>query len=102
MRRILACCVTAVSVVVMTSVTASASPVTTLVVDDDGAQCGNADYRTISQAVAATAPGGTVRVCAGVYRERVQVTKQLHLVGQADAVGKVNCVDESWSSTDAV
>lgn len=74
----------------------------TLVVDDDGVQCANRDFDTIGEAVAAANPGDTVRVCAGVYPERVDVTKQLRLIGQRSAVESVDCFDVTWSAAAAV
>lgn len=44
-----------------------------LVVDDDGAECSNAGYETIQDAVNAAAPNATIHVCAGTYRERVVI-----------------------------
>ena len=41
----------------------------TVVVDDDRAQCPNAGYTDLGDAVAAAAAGDTVAVCAGTYRE---------------------------------
>ena len=42
-------------------------------VDDDGADCPSADFTSIQAAVTAAAPGDTIRVCAGVYQEQVQI-----------------------------
>ena len=102
MRRMLAGCVAAALIAVMQPGAAFAAAPTTRVVDDDGAQCGNAEFRTIGDAVLAANPGDTVRVCAGVYRERVDVTKPLRLIGQRDAVESVYCFDETWAPTDPV
>ena len=44
-------------------------------VDDDRAQCKNADFTTIQAAVTAAAPGATIVVCPGTYRESVTITK---------------------------
>src|SRR5919201_2821378 len=46
-----------------------------LLVDDDRAQCKNADFTTIQAAVTAAAPGATILVCPGTYRESVTITK---------------------------
>src|SRR5919201_5295851 len=46
-----------------------------LVVDDDGAECPNADFTAIQDAVTAAAPGDKILVCAGTYHERVVITK---------------------------
>lgn len=45
-----------------------------------------ARFQTISQAVAAAAPGDTVRIAAGVYREHVVVTRPVVLSGEGEAV----------------
>ncbi len=58
----------------MVSGAAHASP-RTLVVDDDKQQCPNADYTSISAAIAAAAPGDKIRVCPGLYSETVVVDK---------------------------
>jgi hypothetical protein len=42
-------------------------------VDDDGADCPSADFTSIQAAVTAAAPGDTIRVCAGVYSEQVEI-----------------------------
>jgi parallel beta-helix repeat protein len=46
-------------------------------VDNDGADCPNADYASIQSAVASpmTLPGDTIQVCAGTYNESVTVNK---------------------------
>jgi len=51
------------------------------VVDDDRAQCASADYSTISAAVTAATAGDTIKVCAGIYPESVQVDKSLTFNG---------------------
>lgn len=53
--------------------------------------CSTAAYKTISSAVAAASPGGTVIVCKGTYAESVTVGKPLTLLGKTatvDATGK--------------
>ena len=47
----------------------------TLVVDKDGQQCRNADYQSISAAVAAARPGDKIKVCPDLYTESVVVAK---------------------------
>jgi parallel beta-helix repeat protein len=47
----------------------------TLVVDDDGADCPNADFATIQAAVTDAEPGTTILVCAGTYFEQVTIAK---------------------------
>lgn len=46
-----------------------------LVVDDDGAECPEADFTSIQAAVTAAAPGDEIVVCAGTYHEQVTVSK---------------------------
>ena len=50
------------------------------------AACSSAAYRSIGAAVSAVAPGGTVVVCGGTYREEVAVAKPLTLVGRSHTV----------------
>src|SRR3954454_18606987 len=102
MKRVLAAAAAATLVTVLSPAAAMAAAPTTRVVDDDGVQCGNAAFHSVAAAVAAANPGDTVQVCPGTYRERVDVTKPLRLIGQRDAVSAVRCVDEAWSNTDAV
>ena len=72
------------------------------VVDDDGAQCGNADFATIGAAVATAAAGDRVRVCPGTYAERVLVDKPLTIQGRPDDVAGLPCADHRPTSTAAV
>jgi parallel beta-helix repeat protein len=46
-----------------------------LVVDNDLADCPNADFTSIQAAVTAADAGSTILVCAGTYREEVTITK---------------------------
>jgi hypothetical protein len=70
------------SVLVCFSSTASAA--TTLVVDNDGAECPQADFKTIQEAVAAAQPGDKVLVCPGDYFGTVLVeTPDLRIEAQA-------------------
>jgi hypothetical protein len=57
----------------------------TLIVDDNMA-CAGAQYSTISSAVAAAAPGDTIKVCAGLYPETVNVDKPLTFLGAKTGV----------------
>ncbi len=55
---------------------------TTLVVDDDGVQCPDADFTSIQAAVNAASAGSTIKVCPGTYNEIVTAnTANLRLVG---------------------
>lgn len=44
-----------------------------LLVVDDGADCPNADYPTIQEAVTAADPGDRIKVCRGTYPEQVTI-----------------------------
>jgi parallel beta-helix repeat protein len=44
-----------------------------LVVDDDGADCPNADFASIQAAVTAAAPGTRIMICEGTYTEEVVI-----------------------------
>ncbi len=63
-----------------------------LVVDDDGAQCHNAQHTSIQAAVNAAGPGSRIDVCAGTYAEEVLIATaakndlRLHARGRAGAV----------------
>ena len=56
------------------SVAAASADAATLVVDKDGQQCRNADYTTISAAVADADPGDRIEVCPDLYTESVVVS----------------------------
>jgi parallel beta-helix repeat protein len=45
-----------------------------LVVDDDHAQCANAQYTSIQAAVTAASSGSRILVCPGTYREQVTIS----------------------------
>lgn len=53
--------------------TAGPAAAAQLTVDDDGAECPAADTTSIQSAVTAASPGDTIRVCAGVYQEQVNI-----------------------------
>ncbi len=52
-----------------------------LLVDNDLAQCPNAQYTTIQSAVNAAPPGAVILVCPGTYPEEVRVSKPLTIRG---------------------
>jgi hypothetical protein len=56
--------------VASTSTTSSASM---LIVDDDHADCPNAQFTSIQAAVDAALPGSTIKVCRGTYLEQVTI-----------------------------
>jgi parallel beta-helix repeat protein len=51
-----------------------------LMVDDDGVECPQRDYSTISEAMAAASDGVTIEVCAGTYIENVDVNKSVSII----------------------
>jgi parallel beta-helix repeat protein len=51
-----------------------------------GFGCANAEFSTISAAVAAANPGATIIVCPGTYTEDVTIEKPLTIVGSAATV----------------
>jgi len=59
---------------------------TSLVVAADRGVCPSAGYSTIQSAVDAAEPGGTIRVCAGVYPEQVSISKSVTIHGDNGAV----------------
>lgn len=72
MRRAIFATVLGATLVILGIPAAKAGP--PLIVDDNGAECANADHPTISAAVAAAAPGSTILVCAGTYQEAVTIS----------------------------
>lgn len=52
------------------------------------------DFPTIQQAIDAVAEGGTVLVNPGLYRENVQVTKSIRLIGVGQEYVRIQAVDE--------
>jgi parallel beta-helix repeat protein len=56
-----------------TASTSSPSSAHMLIVDDDHADCPNAPYTTIQQAVEAASPGSMIKVCRGTYVEQVTI-----------------------------
>jgi hypothetical protein len=53
--------------------TCCSSPHHTFVVDDDRVQCPTAQFTSIQQAVAASGPNDTIKVCPGTYNEQVRI-----------------------------
>lgn len=100
MKRTALLCCAALWAVIAAPPASAADPVT-LIVDDDGMQCGSQPYKTIGSAVAAARDGDTVTVCPGSYVERVTVTKKINIQGPKDAVAALNCFlpDETQFAT---
>ena len=67
-------------------------------VDDDRAQCPEARFKKIQQAVDEAAAGDTVQVCPGLYVERVVVDKELTLRGMSPAVEPDACLATTASA----
>ena len=61
----------------------------TLVVDNDGAECPQAEYNTIQQAVAAAQAGDKILVCPGLYLGTVLVTESDLRIEARGAPGEV-------------
>jgi parallel beta-helix repeat protein len=63
------------------------------VVDDNGAQCENADFASIAEAVedARVTDGDIVRVCPGLYVGGVTIAKSITLRGDPDAIDAIDC-----------
>ncbi|WP_176731841.1 right-handed parallel beta-helix repeat-containing protein [Micromonospora rhizosphaerae] len=91
----------AVALVALSSAAVASLP-STLVVDRDGAQCGNADFTSIQAAVDAAEPGTRIKVCPDVYPESVRVDKPLILWGEPDAVEAIDCFDAAASQADGL
>ena len=69
------------------AVPVSAGRPATLMVDDDGADCPDAMYSTIQDAVDAASDGDTIYVCAGTYSESVRVVGFTSLAIKAQGAG---------------
>src|SRR4051812_39346600 len=71
----------------------------TLLVDDDHQQCPSATFTSINMAIVAAPAGAIIKVCAGVYNERINVIKPVTLYGarngNAAAPGRDNLSQES-------
>ena len=69
----------------------------TLVVDDDGQQCGAGASRTIIAALDRAVDGDTIKVCPGRYDGGIRVSKSVSIVGPVDALAEVECLDPTPS-----
>ena len=58
----------------------------TLVVDDDGQQCGAGSYPTITAALDQAVDGDKIQVCPGRYDGGIHVTKSVSIVGPVKAL----------------
>lgn len=66
-----------------------------LIVDDDRAQCPNADHTTITAAVQSALPGAHIRVCPGRYAESVIVDKESLILSGQRPQGTVQCPSDA-------
>ena len=83
----------------MLSVGVGSAGAATLVVDKDGQQCRNADFQSISAAVAAARAGDKIKVCPDLYTEAVVVNKA-RLTLTATGRGSRDCFDASPAPAD--
>jgi len=95
--RLLAAATLIAALIALAGPPALAAPPPTLVVDDDRAQCAQADFGSIQAAVDEAPSGGLVRVCPGRYEEHVTIDKALTLKGQPNAVEAIDCFDPTPS-----
>jgi nitrous oxidase accessory protein len=72
----------------------TASKNTTIFVDDDG----NADYKTIQEAIEAATEGDTIFVYSGMYHENIEVDKSLIINGE----DKVSTIINGESNEDLI
>src|SRR3954471_10718417 len=64
-------------------------------VDDDKAQCPDAQYTTVQAAVDAASPGDTIKVCAGTYSSTNVNKADLRLKRATDALRGERCLDRT-------
>src|SRR5467141_1409550 len=69
-----------------------------LVVDDDKAQCPNAAFSRIQDAVDAATPGAVIRVCKGNYAEQVAIRKPLTIAADSGAVVMPSAMRQNTTS----
>src|SRR6266511_3762507 len=91
MRTVVLVCTLAACAFAFAAAEGAATAPPILVVDDDRAQCANADFTTIQAAVDAAPENGLVRVCPGLYAEQVSVPESLTIRGDAETVEAVDC-----------
>lgn len=80
------CCALSILLVLLLPLPAIAADPPQLVVDDDKAECPNAAFTRIQDAVDAASPGATIRVCKGTYLEQVAIRKPLTIAADSGAV----------------
>ena len=57
-----------------------------IVVDDNKAECPSAQFTSIQEAINSAASGSEIRVCAGIYKEQLSITKSLNIRGESGSV----------------
>jgi Periplasmic copper-binding protein (NosD) len=98
-QNLTAAAILSATILTMFSATA-ASADQTLVVDDDGQQCGASAYGTISAALDDAVDGDTIKICPGRYDGGIHVSKSVSIVGPVDAVREVDCLHPTPSQLD--
>jgi parallel beta-helix repeat protein len=114
--RLLAAAVVAAGLAALVPVTSAAAGVASIndfimgaaptaavvVVDDDGAQCPQADVTSVQDALALVSDGGRVRVCPGRYRTPVTISRPVHIQGAVGAVSAFDCLDPAPRDSDDI
>jgi nitrous oxidase accessory protein NosD len=72
---------------------------TVLVVGKNAAECPDAQFSAIQDAVNAAAPGTIIRICAGTYPEQVSINKAMRLRGENGVVIQPSNVTANSTST---
>lgn len=73
-----------------------------VVVDDDGAQCPQADVTSVQDALALVPDGGRVRVSPGRYATSVTISRPVHIEGAVGAVSAFDCLDPAPKDSDDI
>ncbi len=61
--------------------------------------CSHAGYRSIQTALTAAAPDSTINVCAGTYKEQLEITKEVALVGKSNPTVEAPATLKTASTT---
>jgi hypothetical protein len=69
-----------------------------LVVDDDKAECPNAGFTHIQDAINAASPGDHIRICKGTYVEQLTIRKALDIDADSGAVLMPNAMKQNTAS----
>ncbi|HUB36373.1 MAG TPA: hypothetical protein VL972_06070 [Solirubrobacteraceae bacterium] len=49
-----------------------------------GDSCGNPGYASVQAAITAVEPGGTIEICGGAYKEQLEITKPVTVIGKSN------------------